>query len=64
MPGTDPRLPTHVVPSRYELVIEPDLEAATFRGSAVIDVELLERTDEIVCHAAELRHRRRIGHDR
>ncbi len=50
----DPRLPTHVVPSRYQLELEPDLAAATFFGSVVIDVEILEATDEIVCNAAEL----------
>ena len=54
MTQRDPRLPTHVVPSRYQLELEPDLAAATFFGSVVIDVEILEATDEIVCNAAEL----------
>lgn len=54
MTVSDPRLPTHVVPSRYELELEPDLDAASFRGSVRIDVEILDATDEIVCHAAEL----------
>ncbi len=31
------RLPTSVVPSRYDLRLEPDLDAATFRGEEVID---------------------------
>jgi aminopeptidase N len=51
---TDARLPTHVVPLRYELVLEPDLPSGTFRGSVAIDVELLSATDEIVCNAADL----------
>ena len=54
MTQPDPRLPSHVVPSRYQLELEPDLDAATFFGSVVIDVEILEATDEIVCNAAEL----------
>ncbi|GJM37799.1 MAG: aminopeptidase [Acidimicrobiales bacterium] len=52
--SSDPRLPTHVVPHRYDLVLEPDIETATFRGSVTIDVEMLERTDELVCNAADL----------
>ncbi len=54
MTQRDPRLPTHVVPNRYQLELEPDLASATFIGSVVIDVEILEATDEIVCNAAEL----------
>jgi len=54
MTDPDPRLPTHVVPHRYELVLEPDLPAATFRGSVTIDVELTEKTDEIICNSADL----------
>ena len=54
MTDPDPRLPTHVVPSRYDLVLEPDIPEAAFRGSVTIDVELLEKTDEIVCNAVEL----------
>jgi len=54
MSAEDPRLPTTVVPHRYELVLEPDINEATFRGTATIDVELLEKTDEIVCNSIEL----------
>jgi puromycin-sensitive aminopeptidase len=54
MHAADPRLPSHVVPHRYELVLEPDIPTASFRGSASTDVELLEATDEIVCNAIEL----------
>lgn len=54
VPQAGPRLPRNVVPSRYQLELEPDLDAATFCGSVVIDVEVVEATDEIVCNAAEL----------
>jgi puromycin-sensitive aminopeptidase len=54
MTDADPRLPSHVVPHRYELVLEPDIANASFRGSATIEVELIEATDELVCNAIEL----------
>lgn len=54
MTQSDPRLPTHVVPGRYQIELEPDLDSATFLGSVTIDVEILEATDEIVCNAIEL----------
>jgi len=54
MNAEDPRLPTTVIPHRYELVLEPDIDNASFRGSVTIDIELLEKTDEIVCNAIEL----------
>ncbi len=48
------RLPRTVVPSRYDLVLEPDLEAATFSGSAEVQVDVHERVDEIVVNALDL----------
>jgi len=50
----DYRLPRTVVPARYELHLEPDLAAATFTGSAVVDVEVLKPVTEVVLNAAEL----------
>src|SRR5580765_334083 len=51
----DYRLPTTVVPSRYDLRLEPDLDNATFRGEATVAVEVREPVTEIVLNAAELR---------
>ncbi len=48
------RLPRTVVPRRYELTIEPDLDAATFTGREAVEIELTEAVDEIVLNAAEL----------
>ncbi len=48
------RLPRGVVPLRYELRLEPDLEGFAFAGTVGIDVEVLRATDEIVLNAAEL----------
>ena len=48
------RLPRTAVPSRYELTLEPDLDAATFTGTATIEVDLVEPLEQIVLNAAEL----------
>jgi len=48
------RLPRHVVPHRYDLTIEPDLEAATFTGRVDIAVTIEEATVEIVLNVIEL----------
>lgn len=48
------RLPRTVLPRRYDLRLEPDLEAATFAGSETVAVEVTEPTAEIVLNAAEL----------
>ena len=39
----DYRLPTTVVPSRYDLRLEPDLDNATFSGEETVTVDV---TDE------------------
>jgi puromycin-sensitive aminopeptidase len=49
------RLPRSVVPRRYDLVLEPDLGAATFSGSEDVQVEVREPVDEIVLNSDELR---------
>src|SRR5688572_23320915 len=51
----DHRLPTTVAPGRYEIRLEPDLEAATFAGEETIAVTVREPVSEIVLNAAELR---------
>jgi puromycin-sensitive aminopeptidase len=47
-------LPSGVSPRRYELLLEPDLPAATFTGSVGIELDLDEPTNSIVCNALEL----------
>jgi puromycin-sensitive aminopeptidase len=49
------RLPRTVVPSRYDLTLEPDLDAGTFRGSVDVALTVLESVTEIVLNANELR---------
>src|SRR5262245_28678491 len=50
----DYRLPTTVVPSRYEIRLEPDLERATFAGEETVKVAVLEPVSEIVLNAVDL----------
>jgi aminopeptidase N len=51
---TPGRLPKEVVPLRYAVRIEPDIESATSRGSAEIDVEIRKPVEAIVLHALGL----------
>ena len=48
------RLPRHVVPSRYDVRLEPDLDTLTFEGEETIALTVVEPTSEIVLNAAEL----------
>ena len=41
------RLPQHVIPHRYDLTIEPDLDGAIFTGQAEIAITIEEPTEEI-----------------
>ena len=51
---TAERLPRTVLPQRYDLTLQPDLDEATFSGRVEVAVEVLEPVDEIVLNAAEL----------
>ena len=53
------RLPRTVVPRRYELRLEPDLEAFSFAGTVGVDIDVVEPVGEIVLNAAELEISRR-----
>ena len=48
------RLPQTVIPSRYDLRLEPDLAAARFTGEVRIAVEVLHPIVHILLNAAEL----------
>ncbi len=53
--STDPyRLPRHVIPTRYELRLEPDLAAATFLGHEAITVMVSQATKAILLNAVDL----------
>jgi puromycin-sensitive aminopeptidase len=48
------RLPRHVVPTRYDLRLEPDLKTATFLGEETVTLTITQPTAEIVLNAADL----------
>ncbi|WHZ23595.1 MAG: Membrane alanine aminopeptidase N [Nitrospira sp.] len=48
------RLPRHVIPSHYDLRIEPDLQSRSFTGHEVVALSVTEPTADIVLNAAEL----------
>jgi puromycin-sensitive aminopeptidase len=48
------RLSRSIAPRRYDLVLEPDLPAATFRGTVDIEVDVAEPVREVVLNAIEL----------
>ena len=55
LPALDPhRLPRAVVPSRYDVRLEPNLPTATFTGDVTIQVEVVEPTAWVVLNAADL----------
>ena len=48
------RLPRNAIPSRYDLTLQPDLEQATFTGSVIIALEVVEPTHAVWLNAADL----------
>ena len=51
------KLPRSVVPPRYAIQIEPDLDASTFTGRETVEVTVHEASQEIVLNAADLQIR-------
>jgi len=48
------RLPRHIVPTRYDLRLEPDLHQARFHGQETVTVTITQPTTTMVMNAAEL----------
>ena len=49
------RLPKHVIPLRYHLLIHPNLTTLTFAGTAAIEVTVTRQTSEVILHGKRLR---------
>ena len=50
----DHRLPRSILPRRYDVRIDADLEASRFTGRVRIEADVVEATDTLVCNSAEL----------
>src|SRR6185436_8052671 len=48
------RLPRHVIPTRYDLRLEPDLTGATFTGQVTITITVTQTTQIILLNAVDL----------
>jgi puromycin-sensitive aminopeptidase len=48
------RLPRHVIPTRYDLRLEPDLAAATFTGHVTVTITVTQTTHTILLNAVDL----------
>jgi len=51
---TPGRLPKNIVPLRYDVRLEPDIEKATFTGSQTVSFEVRQPAQEIVLHSVGL----------
>ncbi|MGH8946647.1 MAG: M1 family aminopeptidase [Acidimicrobiia bacterium] len=47
-------MPRHILPTHYDIRLEPDLETLSFQGGVGIDITVLEPADAIVLNAAEI----------
>ena len=52
--ASEHRLPSNVVPERYEISLTPDLRAFTFAGEESVAVRVVTATAEVVLNALEL----------
>jgi len=48
------RLPGHIVPERYRLMLKPDLEGFTFYGEETIYITIVKPTKEIMMHCKDI----------
>lgn len=47
-------LPGNVIPRHYDLTLEPDLENFTFKGTVVVDLDVVEKSSFISLNTLEL----------
>ena len=52
--ASEHRLPSNVVPERYEISLTPDLRAFTFAGEENVAVRVITATADVVLNALEL----------
>lgn len=49
------RLPAHIKPEKYEILLKPDLEKFIFEGEETIYIDLTKSTKKIILHSSELK---------
>lgn len=54
MMGDSYRLPRHVIPTRYDLRLEPDLASATFLGRETVTLRVEQATSVIILNTVDL----------
>ena len=59
MPASKPAsgavvLPSNVIPSKYTLRLQPNLDSSTFQGEETIEVQISPETSEIVLNSSEI----------
>jgi aminopeptidase 2 len=47
-------LPTNVIPTHYDVTLEPDFEKFTFQGTALIEFDVKDETKSISLHTIEI----------
>jgi aminopeptidase 2 len=47
-------LPANVIPKHYDLVLEPDFKKLTYKGTVVIDLDVVEDSTSISLNTLEL----------
>jgi aminopeptidase 2 len=47
-------LPANVIPKHYDLVLEPDFTKFTYKGTVVIDLDVVEESSSISLNTLEL----------
>lgn len=47
-------LPVNVVPTHYDLTLEPDLTKFTFEGTVIVDLDVAEDSKSISLHTLEI----------
>lgn len=52
------RLPTNIIPQKYDIFVTPDLETGNFTvdGKVTIEADVIQPTSQIILHSSEITH--------
>ena len=57
------RLPQSTYPIRYEVELDVDLDNFTYTGKELIDIEVLENTNEIILNKVVKKKKKKLNHE-